>query len=424
MKTREKGMLIKTLLNHVEKHKGFVYGRVNRVEQKNQIRLEVEIQARKNSKPICSRCNFPGPGYDRLPERKFEYVPLWGIAVYFVYAMRRVNCRRCGVTVETVPWAEGKLHLTRSFSWFLAVWASRLPWTQVANIFGTSWNRVYAAVSWSVSWGMEHRDLSGVTAIGVDEISYKKGHKYLTVVYQINKGCRRLLWIGRGRSEATLRGFFHWFGEERSELIEYVCSDMWKPYLNVVRDCATGAINILDRFHIMANMNKALDKVRRQETRKLKEQGKNPVLKNSRWCILKRTANLTNKQFTKLKDLLDMNLKTVKTYLLKEDFHKFWGYTYPANAGKFLDAWCTRTMRSKIEPMKDMARSLRSHRELLLNYFRAKKQFSSGAVEGLNNKIKTTARKSYGFRSLNVFEIALFQALGMLPLPPITHKFC
>ena len=151
--------------------------------------------------------------------------------------------------------------------------------------------------------------------------------------------------------------------------------------------------------------------------------GYEPVLKKSRWCLLKRPVNLTGKQKLKLRDLLQYNLKSVRAYLLKEQFQQLWAYQSPAWAGKFLDAWCTQTMRSRIEPMKKFARTMRTHRELVLNYFRARKRFSSGVVEGLNNKAKVTMRKSYGFRTFRATEIALYHALGKLPEPELTHSF-
>jgi len=416
-------LTFKTLLNHVEKHKRFVYGDGRLIKSGDKPVIEVAVYPRKNSTAICSQCQRPAPGYDLLPVRQFQYVPLWGIAVVLLYAMRRVNCTKCGVKVEKVPWAHGKSPLTRSYSWFLCVWARRLPWDEVATLFGTTWNRVYAAVQWAVDYGLAHRDLSGIKALGIDEVAYKKGHKYLTVVYQIDQGVRRLLWIGRDRTEKTLDSFFDWFGKERSGLIGYVCTDMWEPYLKVVRQCAVNAINILDRFHIMSNMNKKLDEVRRWETKVLKAQGIE-ILKGSRWCFLKRPAKLTDKQCEKLKDLVGMNLRSVKAYLMKEDFQRFWEYTYPANAAKFLHQWCRRAMASRIEPMREMARSLRSHEDLLLNWFKAKKLYSSGVVEGLNNKIKTTTKKSYGFRTYAVLEVQLYHTLGDLPLPKTTHKFC
>ena len=152
--------------------------------------------------------------------------------------------------------------------------------------------------------------------------------------------------------------------------------------------------------------------------------GYEPVLKNSRWCLLKRWENLTEKQEAKLINLLRYNLKSVRAYLLKEDFNGFWEYVSPAWAEKFLDRWCTRVMRSRIEPMKKVARTIRHHKPLILNWFKAKKAFSSGVVEGLNNKAKVTTRTSYGFRTYHGAEIALYHALGDLPVPTMTHRFC
>jgi len=124
--------------------------------------------------------------------------------------------------------------------------------------------------------GREHQDLSGVKAIGVDEIAWQRGHRYLTLVYQIDEHCKRLLWVGEKRTTKTLLRFFHWFGQERSQALRFVCSDMWKPYLRVIAKKADQAINILDRFHIMAHLNKAIDEVRAGEARELKEKATNP----------------------------------------------------------------------------------------------------------------------------------------------------
>jgi transposase len=168
---------------------------------------------------------------------------------------------------------------------------------------------------------------------------------------------------------------------------------------------------------------KALDEVRAGESRRMASEARTPLLKKSRWLLLKREENLKEEQRFRLRDLLRYNLKTVRAYLLKEAFQQLWEYSSPAWAGKFLDEWCRQTMRSRIEPMKKIARSLRQHRELILNYFRAQKLISSGVVEGLNNKAKVTMRKSYGFRTYRVLELALYHSLGKLPEPESTHDF-
>jgi len=416
-------MQLKTILNRIQKFNCFVYGSIRWVEDAKEPTIEADLRPRANSRPICSECGRKRPGYDRLPTRSFEFVPMWGIKVFFRYAPRRVNCPICGIRVERMPWSEGKHRLTDTYAWFLAGWARRLSWKEVAEAFRTSWDHVFCSVEMAVTWGRAHRDLSGIEAIGIDEIQWQRGHRYLTLVYQIDAGCRRLLWIGKKRKVKTLLGFFRWFGKERTAELSYICSDMWKPYLRVIAKKAGHAIHILDRFHIMANMSKAIDKVRAQEAKELKDKGYDPVLTKSRWLLLKRPENLTEKQETKLADLLQYNLKSIRSYLLKEEFQLFWSYKSPYWAGQFLDKWCTKTMRSKIEPMKDIARSLRNHRPLLLNWFRAKGQFSSGIVEGFNNKAKLTTRKAYGFRTYHAAETALYHALGALPVPKVTHEF-
>jgi transposase len=418
-------MQLQTILNRVQRHKSFLYKQAVLVETKGGPALEVEIQPRSNSRPFCSGCGQAGPGYDReAKQRRFQFVPLWGMAVIFLYAMRRVNCPRCGVKVERIPWAEGKNHLTTTYQVFLARWAKLLSWKEVARAFRTSWDNVFRSVKTVVAWGLAHRSLEGITAIGVDEVQWQKGHKYLTLVYQIDQGCKRLLWIGKDRTAKAFLGFFRLLGPERAARIRFVCSDMWKAFLKVVKKKAPGAIHILDRFHIMALLNKAIDKIRAGEAKRLKEDGYEPLLKHSRWCWLKRVWNLTKNQAIKLKHLLRYNLQTVRAYLLKEEFHQFWEYRSGSWAKRFLKSWCTRVLRSRLEPMKKVARTLRNHEALILNWFRAKGTMSSGVVEGFNYNVKLSMRKAYGFRTYEGAEVSLYHRLGQLPEPELTHRFC
>jgi transposase len=417
-------MLVKTILNRIQKQPGFVYGAVTLLEEQGYLVLGVDLWPRRGSWPICSKCGQRGPGYDTLSVRRFEFIALWGIKVFFLYPLRRVDCSTCGVKVERVPWAQGKSHLTTTYAWFLASWTKKMSWKETAKSFHTSWDSVVRSVRMAVAWGLEHRSLDGVRALGIDEISRGHGQNYITLVYQIDNGSNRLLWVGKNRTMKTLLKFFKMFGEERSGALRFVCTDMWKPYLRVIASKAAQAVNVLDRFHIMAHMNKAIDEVRAKEVKELKAKGKKPMLTATRWCLLKRPENLTENQEVKLKELVSCNLKTVRAYLLKEDFQWFWHYASPTWAGKFLDAWCKRTMRSRLKPMKKVAKMLRAHRELLLNWFRAKGQIDLGTVEGFNNKVRVTTKRSYGFRSYDLLELALYQTLGDLPEPEVTHRFC
>jgi transposase len=403
-----------------------VYEKIQLEQVEGEESVVVDIVARKNGWPRCAGCGRVCGLYDRASyARLFEFVPLWGIHVHFRYVMRRVKCPACGVRTEQVPWAEGKNHLTKPYELFLARWARKLSWKEVADSFRTSWEHVYRSVKSVVEYGLKHQEREGITAIGIDEIQYGKGHQYLTLVYQINEGVRRLLFVGRQRKAKTLLRFFRDFGTERCEKLQFVCSDMWKPYIKVITKKATNALHILDRFHIVQNLGKAIDKIRAEEVRRLAQEGYDEeVLKQTKYCFLKNEENLSEKQKTKLDDVLQYDLKSVRAYLLKESFQLFWNYKSPYWAEWYLNKWCARAMRSRLEPIKTFVRTLRRHQPLIMNWFKAKKEFSMGVVEGLNRKINLVTRKSYGFRSYEVLKIALFHTMGGLPEPEFTHRFC
>ena len=417
-------MLIKTLLNKVIRFKSFVYGSVCIMMIDGVDALVIDIKPRRNSRPICPECRKRCTVYDRQPQRLFEYLPVWSFKVYFSYAPRRVKCPAHGVKVEALPWGYGKERMTFSYQIYLSRWAKRLSWKETADIFETSWDTVFRAVKFVVDYGLVHRNLDGVTEIGVDEIAVFKGHKYLTLVYQINAGTRRLLWSGPERKAKTLLRFFREFGKERSSKLQFVCSDMWAAYLKVIAKKAPQALNILDRFHIMRKFNVAIDEVRRNEVKEFKANGQQNVLERKRWLLLKRPENLSEKQTSRMSELLKLNLASIKSYLLREDFQRFWEYQRYDFADKFLENWVTRTLQTDLEPMKKVAKMLRKHKPLILNWFKAKGRLSSGAVEGLNLKAKLTMRKAYGFRTLKCLQIALYHELGKLPEPEYFHRFC
>ena len=375
----------------------------------------------------CSRCLKPAPGYDRLESRAWLFVPLWGIVTWFLYAARRVNCPEHGVVVEHVPWSAGKRPVTLAMMCFLSRWARRLSWRETARVFGTSWQCVYRSVEWFVEWGLANRVLAGIKAIGVDEIFWGRGRKseaFLTVIYQIDGHCRRLLWVGRKRTQATLRRGLEALGSEVVGGLQYVCSDMWKPYLKVLAQRVGQALHILDRFHITMHLNQAVDQVRRTESTRLKGQPLAERLKKMRWKLLRKGSHVRGRAKVKLEGLLASRLATGRAWDLKEAFQHFWKYRSPIWAGGFLDYWTQRAMRSRLEPMKKVARMPRAHDALILNWFKARGEVSTGATEGLNKKIRVVTRRAYGFRTYKAMEIALYHNLGKLPEPQITHRFC
>lgn len=415
-------MHVKTILNRCHPIRGFVYDRATFGDGQS---IHVAVRPRRGSCGYCSGCGRKGPTYDTGREpRSFAFIPLWGFAVFLSYRMRRIDCPRCGVTVEMVPWATGKERTCKAYQQFLAFWAKRLSWSDVARVFHTSWGVVFRSVRYVVTWGLEHRDLNGITAIGFDEIAVWAGHRYLTVVYQLDAGARRLLWIGYGRTKASCQSFFKFFGKKRTAALQFIASDMWRACIDVIARHAPAAVHVLDRFHVVKRLNEAVDEVRRREVKDGRRAGFG-VLKNARWSLLKNPAKLTPAQAAKLTEVTRYDLKTVRAYLLKEIFDGFWAYRAVHAAGAYLDAWCTRAMRSRLPPMQKIAKSLRGHRELILNWFRAKKQISQGVVEAMNGNAKLAIRKARGFRTWPVLKIALFHQLGRLPEPQYsTHRFC
>jgi transposase len=345
-------------LNQVQRFVGFVYRQVRmQTCQGKPESIEILVEPHAGIRGRCSRCLRPAPGYDRLRQRRWLFVPLWGIPTYFCYAPRRVECAEHGVVVEHIPWSDGKRPMTCAMMGFLARWARRLSWRETAQAFQTSWEAVYRSVEWFVEWGLAHRELRDVTAIGVDEIHWGHGLRadnFLTVIYQIDGHCRRLLWVGKRRSQATLRRGLKALGPEVIKGLRFVCSDMWKPYLQVIAAQAGHALHVLDRFHITSHLNQAVDQVRRTESTRLRAKNKQAAqrLKHMRWPLLRRGSRVRGKARQKLNALLASKLATARAWELKETFSHFWKYKSVLWAGAFLDYWCFRALRSRLEPMQ------------------------------------------------------------------------
>jgi transposase len=338
--------------------------------------------------------------------------------VELVYAPRRVECRACGVKVEEIPWAQGKSPLSIFLSVVLATWAKLVAWQVVGRIFGFHWNTVRKAVRDLVEYGFKHRDLTGVGCIGIDEISRRKGHVYHTQVYDLTTP--RLLWSGEERKSESLEKFFKELGERIRGTVDAVCCDMWAPYIEVIKKRFPNALLVFDKFHIVRHLMEAVDTVRKEEARKLKDKGIE-LLKDTKYIWLKNPWNLTDNQRVRFSELEKVNLKTHRAYLLKEAFRKFWDYTYPAWAEKYLSQWFWWATHSRLEPMRDFAWMIREHQEEILNYFHMR--ITNATVEGLNNKAKVISHRAYGYRTAETFKLALYHGLGNLPEPRLAHRF-
>ena len=408
-------MPIRSLIKETLSLQGF---RVDSIDRYS-FGINIKIVPDRRYRARCGKCGHTGKYRDTRPERQFKHVLLWGIPVLLSYSPRRVICKHCcGIYVEQIPWAAGKRRLTDAFACYLATWARLLPWIEVARLFHCAWGTVAAAVDFVVQYGLENRNLSGITHIGIDEIARRKGHRYLTNVYDLKT--RKLIWSGEGRSEQTLRQFFEYLGPEKAKNLQGICCDMWMPYINVIEEKAPDALLVFDKFHIVRHLMNAVDQVRRDE---VIEKGKEhkQLIKHSRYIWLKNPWNLTVKQKAKLGSLEKLNLKINRAYLLKESFRNLWSYKTVGWATKYLKQWFWWATHSRLDPIRKFAWMIRRHEENILSYF--KLPINNASVEGLNNKAKIISRRAYGFRFVRSHILNLYHCLADLPWPKMMHTF-
>jgi transposase len=280
------------------------------------------------------------------------------------------------------------------------------------------WNTVRTAIDVVVKYGLERRDLEGVLAIGIDEISRKRGHRYMTNVYDL--AGMRLIWTGEGREEETLKRFFAEMGEDFAGKLKGICCDMWSPYLKVVKEKAPHALLVFDKFHLIRHLLEAVDKVRREEAREIEKEYPG-LLKGTRYLFLKNPWNLTEKQKLRLQGLEKLNLRVNRAYLLKEAFRELWEYTHPEKAKEYLHTWLSWARHSRLQPFVEFARMVHRHINGILNWFAL--GLNNGMVEALNRKAKLIAARAYGYRTPHTFALAMYHCLGKLEMPNLTHKF-
>jgi transposase len=317
------------------------------------------------------------------------------------------------VRVEDFPWAEPWARVTTALANAVAQLARELSWQGTARQYRLNWKSVATMVKRAVQYGLKNRSRPPVHVIGIDEVSRRKGQVYLTVVYDLER--RVLLWVGADRTEEAVRPFFtEEMGRRRCHTLQVICMDMWAPYAKLVRQHAPQAQILFDRFHIVKHLNEAVEEVRRSEMRRLSQKEK-VAFKRIRWLLLKNPWNLTNDQKERLSTLVRWNTPIIRAYYLKEVFQLFWEYHQPKRAHDHLEKWMRSAMRSRLEPFKKFVRMLRNHLEGVLAWTQCR--ISSGAVEGMNNKIKSISHRSFGFRTAEHFIAAIYHCCARLPLP-------
>jgi transposase len=322
------------------------------------------------------------------------------------------------VRTEKVPWADHGSRFTRDFEQQVAWLAQRSDLTAVSEYFRVSWSSVRRIVDRVVerTWDTDSA-LDGLRVIGVDEISYRRHHKYLTVVVDHVSG--RVVWAGKDRKVKTLLRFFRKLGPERAAQLQAISADMWEPYQIVLRKKAPQARVIFDRFHIVRHLNEAVTKVRQQLIRDADPQTRRD-LKNTRFPVLKLPTSRTPKDRAVLEEQVRGNRVLYRAMLLKDDFMDLYCYRSEGWARRFLQGWIRRAMYSKIEPIKKVARMIRNHIEGVVGWVGW--QISNGRLEGMNNRIRLLSHRSFGLHSAESLIALVYLCCGGIELESIHGK--
>jgi transposase len=358
----------------------------------------------------CPVCGSRGPGYDHR-QREWRHLSLGKWAVFISAEIYRVSCPKHGVLQEAVPWAGPGAEFTLDFEELVAWLAREMNKTAVARYAHIAWETVGSIVKRIVARKLDPNRLNDLYVIGLDEVSYRKGHKYLTVVASHHTG--KPVFIEEGRSKKTVGRFFDQLGEARCKKLEVVTMDMSEAFISEVRARVPHAIIAFDPFHVVKLAGEAVHQLRRAEARDRKGTTEAAVLKGSRWALLKSPENLRPEEKLHLAEVARINSNVYRGYLLKEELRALY-WCGPRAAKRHLAAWLAWASRSRLEPFVKLARTLRRHRMGILAAIRM--GVSNGRLEGINNKIGVIKHRAYGFHSAAALIAMVFLCCGDVPL--------
>ena len=380
---------------------------------KGEVTVQVEQEA--GAKSCCPSCGKESPGYDSR-RRRWRHLDTCQYKTILVADVPRVKCEEHGVVTVSVPWAEPGSGFTAMFEALVIDWLKEASTSAVSRLMGLSWNAIDGIMQRAVARGLSRREAVFPTQIGVDETAFRKRHDYVTIVSDQQEG--NVLHVGSDRRKETLKAWYESLTEEQRESIQSVSMDMWPAYINATLESLPEAEEKIafDKFHVAKYLGEAVDKVRRQEHKALMAEGYED-LKGSKHDWLYNPENMTRKQKIRFKSLRDSTLKTARAWAIKELAMSLWHYVSKTWARKGWEQWLSWAVRSRLEPIKDVARTIKEHLWGILNAVVLK--VSNGPAEGLNSRIKMIKVRSRGFRNKERFANAIYFHLGGLDLYPV-----
>lgn len=364
--------------------------------------------------PRCGVCGARAPRYDRHRKRRYRHLGLGRLRIWLEYRPCRVQCPTCGVRTERVPWAAHRSGFTREFEEMTAYLAQSTDKTTVREVMGIAWETVGRIVERVVGERLDEKRLDGLKRIGVDEFSYRRRHRYLTVVVDHDR--RRIVWAAPGSQYETLTKFFEELGEQRCAEIECATIDMNAGFRKAIRENLPNAEVVFDRFHVQRLATDALDAVRREQLREVRGTPEGRELFKSRFALLKNPWNLTEKERRKLSTIEKENAPLYRAYLLKETLAHALDYKQPARAKRALKDWLGWASRSRLKPFVKTARTIRKHFDGIVAYVR--ERLTNGIVEGMNTRLRMIARRAFGFHGPQPLIALSYLCCGGIRLDP------
>ncbi len=381
---------------------------------------DVEVLVEHSGPATCPQCGETVSGYDTR-RRRWRHLDTCQYRTILVADVPRVRCSRHGVKTIRVPWSEPGSSFTALFEALVVDWLRMANTHAVAQRLGLSWDQVDGVMQRAVRRGLARRRLSAPRALGVDETSFQKRHEYVTVVADLGRGV--VQHVADGRGKAALCAYYEQFSEEELTQVENIAMDMWAPYIAATVAAVPDARQKIafDKFHVAMHLGGAVDKVRRLENRALREQG-DETLSGTRHLWLYHPDHLPEGRRVHLSELVRKALKTSRAWMLKELAMEMWEAKDRHTAREIFAAWYSWAIRSRLEPIKRVARMLKRHLHGVLNAIES--GVTNARLEGINTVIQGLKRAARGFRSRDRFRAAIYFHLGGLDLYPdaIAHS--
>ena len=381
--------------------------------------IHVYLEHEEGAEWACPECGGAGRLYDHQGERGWRHLDTCQYQTILHARPPRVECGVHGVRVVKLPWAEALSRFTALFEALAIEWLKEASQEAVGERLGLSWDEIHGIMERAVKRGLARRAAVTATKIGVDEKAFRKGHRYLTLVNDLQGG--RVLYVAEGREQASLEGFWETLTPEQVQGIEAVAMDMWDPYVNSVRAHLPGAESkvVFDKFHIAKHLGEAVDRVRRQEQKILKAAG-DDRLTGTRYDWLRNPVAMEPKDRREFAVLRKSGLKTARAWALKETGMAVFYYIYERPARKHFRWWCNWAARSRLQPMIEVGRMLKRRFENIITYLRHR--ITNATSESINSKIQWVKYTARGFRNIQNFVHAIYFHCGGLNLTPSPTK--